>query len=211
MAEKTLILGGNGLLGQYLSSLMPENAIVLSKTELDIARTELFEQYLTSHEVDTVINCAGSAAADKNDEEYLYRLNGFFPGRLAEICMKYRKRFVFISTGRVFDGTGDTPYRESDPVHPLDDYGLSKYLGERLIEKALYQGRFYIFRIPLTYGLTTSNPQKQLLLRLYRMALNGETIPVSTDSYNSPSYAADISLFLSESLAANLPNGCLSS
>lgn len=42
---------------------------------------------------------------------------------------------VHISTEYVFDGSKETPYVPSDTAHPLNNYGLSKYLSERYVHQ----------------------------------------------------------------------------
>ena len=52
---------------------------------------------------------------------------------LAEAASSAEVPLVHISTDYVFDGAKRTPYREDDPVAPLNVYGLSKEAGERLV------------------------------------------------------------------------------
>ena len=58
---------------------------------------------------------------------------------LAEAASSADVPLVQISTDYVFDGAKRTPYREDDPVAPLNVYGLSKEAGERLVRSTCPQ------------------------------------------------------------------------
>jgi len=85
-----------------------------------------------------VINAAAYTGVDKaEDQEALAtRINADAPGVMAEVCADMGIAFVSISTDYVFDGTGEAPWRPSDPTGPLGAYGRSKLAGELRIGAA---------------------------------------------------------------------------
>lgn len=55
------------------------------------------------------------------------------PARMATACRRVGARFVHVSTDVVFDGTTDRPYRETDPVSPVHEYGRAKAASEAAV------------------------------------------------------------------------------
>ena len=57
-------------------------------------------------------------------------VNAEGPRHLARACREASARFLFVSTDFVFGGDGNPPYSETDPAHPISEYGRSKLNGE---------------------------------------------------------------------------------
>lgn len=70
---------------------------------------------------------------------------------LAIVCREIGDILVHFSTDYVFDGNKAGFYEEEDIPNPLNRYGLSKYLGEQLINQVL-DGSYLIFRTSWVYG-----------------------------------------------------------
>ena len=95
------------------------------------------------------------------------------------------------STDYVFDGTAARPYTETDPVHPLGAYAVSKLAGELYAQA--YLDRPLIIRTSGVYGpgglRTARGNFIELMLRL---ASGRQTIRVVEDHVASPAYAPAI-------------------
>ena len=63
-------------------------------------------------------------------------LNALAPGVLAQEASKLGALLVHYSTDYVFDGSGTTPWQESDATGPLSVYGRTKLDGEERIQAA---------------------------------------------------------------------------
>ena len=96
---------------------------------------------MLEHPPSAIVNAAGYTAVDQaeTDIDAALRANRDGAAVLAEAASSAEVPLVQISTDYVFDGAKRTPYREDDPVAPLNVYGLSKEAGERLVRSTCPQ------------------------------------------------------------------------
>jgi len=83
------------------------------------------------------------------------------PGEMAAACATIGCRFVQVSSDVVFDGTTTRPYRETDPVSPVHDYGRAKVAAETLVTEA--NPAAVIARTSLLWGREPVGPQGRLV------------------------------------------------
>ncbi len=78
-----------------------------------------------------IINAAAYTAVDKaeTDQEAANLSNAKAPGVIAQIAAKLGSLLVHYSTDYVFDGSGNTAWRETDACKPLSVYGKTKLIG----------------------------------------------------------------------------------
>ncbi|MFH1673084.1 MAG: sugar nucleotide-binding protein [Pseudomonadota bacterium] len=202
--KKTLITGGQSMMAGYLKKVYGKQAVCLTRAELDISLHESLYSLLETGRFDTLINCAGAASADR---ETLFNINALYPANIAEVCGKLGVRFVMLSSARIFDGCKESPYVESDFPSPVDDYGLSKYAGEKFVENILYDGTFYVFRAPMVLGFRQRHPEAQLVTRLLEYCRSDNRIQVAEDVITSVVYAGDAAVKIKECLNRRLPSG----
>jgi nucleoside-diphosphate-sugar epimerase len=71
---------------------------------------------------DVIVNAAAHTAVDKaeSEPELARTLNALAPGVLAEEASRLGAWLVHYSTDYVFDGSGESPWQESDPTGPLE-------------------------------------------------------------------------------------------
>ena len=104
------------------------------------AKTEFqsLRKWMDEVRPDVVINCM--ALVDlircEQDQDLARDMHVHIPGKLAQTTEELSGQFVQISTDQVFDGNGKQPYTESDPANPMNNYGRTKWEGERVIMKA---------------------------------------------------------------------------
>lgn len=123
------VFGANGLLGTHLCALYPVTPI--TRRMCDITSISQVEQVISKHRFDVVINCAGITRRHP-EVDMMYRVNSFGPKVLQKVCDQHGVRLVQVSTDCVYapeeyQGLG---HREDELPNPVDDYGLSKLLGE---------------------------------------------------------------------------------
>ena len=133
---------------------------------------------------DVIVNAAAHTAVDKAESEpQLARtLNTLAPGVLADEAQKIGAWLVHYSTDYVFDGSGDTPWRESDPVGPLSVYGQTKREGELAVARC---ARHLIFRTSWVFAARGANFAKTML----RLARERESLNVIADQIGAPTGA----------------------
>lgn len=203
---RVLITGGNGQLGQDLSTLLSQEHEVIScsSSELDIANRKIVEKVLAAHQPEIVINCAAYTAVDncETEKELAWRVNALGPEILADTTAGSNSRFIHISTDYVFDGTKaiNKSYVEDDLVQPLSEYGKSKLAGEDAILQ--FSPNFLILRTAWLYGHRGNNFLKTML----RLALADPTQErkVVNDQYGSLTWTASLSRQIETILDADI-------
>ncbi|WP_437501676.1 family 1 glycosylhydrolase [Sorangium sp. So ce1099] len=133
-----LIAGAAGTLGRAFARLCAYRGLphrLLSRLEMDIADPASVERALERHAPWAVINTAGYVRVDDAELEphRCARENASGPAVLAAACRERGVRLVTFSSDQVFDGTGTTPYVETDPARPLSAYGRSKAVAEQQV------------------------------------------------------------------------------
>ncbi|MEO6547558.1 MAG: dTDP-4-dehydrorhamnose reductase [Ferruginibacter sp.] len=194
MTEKKTILitGANGQLGKEMQELSLEypqyDFLFAARQDLAIEDSDALRDYFSAHTIHYCVNCAAYTAVDKaeTESENAYLVNGKAVGDLAAICKTHQIQFIHISTDYVFDGTATVPYREDDPVSPVNLYGASKLEGEALA----FQNNpgSIILRTSWVYSSFGNNFVKTML----RLMSERASINVVGDQQGCPTYAADL-------------------
>ncbi len=89
-------------------------------------------------DADIIINAAAYTAVDRaeDDEATAAVVNGETPTALANAAAARNIPFLHVSTDYVFNGAGETPWREDDQTAPLGAYGWTKLAGEAGVASA---------------------------------------------------------------------------
>ena len=136
-----LVTGSNGQLGSEIKVLASKyanyNFIFTDVAELDIANHKVVEEFINTHRINTIINCAAYTAVDKAEgqEDLANNINHLAVSNFAQIVKKNTIKLIHISTDYVFDGTSYKPYIETDVPNPQSVYGQTKLDGELALQK----------------------------------------------------------------------------
>jgi dTDP-4-dehydrorhamnose reductase len=134
---RVLLTGGMGQVGWELRRTLAVLGEVIApgRDTLDLASADSIVTAVRAARPDLIVNAAAYTAVDRAESEPgpAMKINGDAPRVLAEEALKIRAMLVHYSTDYVFDGTKAAPYREDDPVAPLNVYGRTKLAGERAI------------------------------------------------------------------------------
>ncbi|MFX1593049.1 MAG: NAD-dependent epimerase/dehydratase family protein, partial [Promethearchaeota archaeon] len=150
MPEKILILGGLGYIGSVLydiikqedwevdildnhlyKDLHPPNPFI----DADIRNKDQLEKIVKNYDV--IVNLAAIVGdpACLIDTNLAIDINCIGARNIAEICKKFKKFIVHISTCSIYGSEPNTLVKEEDEGFPIDFYGQTKYTQERLIRE----------------------------------------------------------------------------
>ena len=135
--KKILVTGANGQLGNEMRLLAEEHKnfeyFFTDVAELDICDEQAVMDFVSTHQIDVIVNCAAYTAVDKAEDnvELCDKLNHVAPGYLAKAAQSRNGWLVQVSTDYVFDGTAHIPYKEEDTPCPNSVYGSTKLAGEQ--------------------------------------------------------------------------------
>ena len=152
---KVLLLGAGGMLAQELIGAAPPGTqlVARSRSQLDVVDADAVAEALDREEPRWVINASAYTRVDRAEGEYdlAHAVNATAVTQLGASCAKRDVRVAHFSTDYVFGGDGTRPYREDDPVNPVNAYGRSKLAGEEGLERS--GARSLILRTQWLYGL----------------------------------------------------------
>ncbi len=159
-SKKILITGATGMLGCDLCELLEQSRYDLIKTNskiLDITNKKAVFDFVADKNPDIIIHCAAYTNVDKAEDDFenARKVNSKGSENLAQICKEKEILLIYVSTDYVFDGEKQTPYLTTDLPNPINNYGLTKFEGEKAIQK--HCKKFYIARTSWLYGLSGKN------------------------------------------------------
>lgn len=162
--------------------------VALSRNEADLADPAACARAVEAAEADAVLNAAAWTNVDgaETAEDAARVINAEAPGAMARAAAARGLPFVHISTDYVFDGSGDAPRREDEPVSPLSAYGRTKLEGERLVAEA--GGAHAILRTSWVFSAHGGNFVKTML----RVGPERGSLKVVDDQIGGPTPAAAI-------------------
>ena len=187
---KALIIGGKGLLGTNIASVLNKtfDLTICDIDTWDITDRASGESHIDKHRPDVLINLAAITDVDgcEDKRELAERVNVYGAGIIADLCGEHNIRFVHLSTDYVFDGKKIVPYKENDPTNPISIYGTTKLMGERaVLEK---NPSSLIIRAQWLYGKGGEN----FITKVVKIAQQSGTLRVVNDQRGSPTYAKDL-------------------
>ena len=188
--NRVLVTGAGGMLGHDVVKVFSVDSEVLpaGRDFLDITDSSGVQEVVKDFIPDILVNCAAFTNVDlcETERETAFRVNAEGAALLARICRERGIYMVHVSTDYVFSGTGDRPWRESDPVAPVNIYGASKQAGERAVLDS--GGQVLVLRTSWLFGANGPNFVKTIL-GLY--AREGE-LRVVNDQTGSPTYTGHL-------------------
>jgi dTDP-4-dehydrorhamnose reductase len=181
-----LILGAGGMLARGLAALRPQ-ATALGVAELDVTDAAALARVIVPG-VSVVWNAAADTRVDNCESDPGHvAVNDVAVGVIARLCREAGALLVHVSTDYVFDGKPGRPWREDDPVDPVNAYGRGKLGGER---RALASGaEVLVVRTSWVFAPGGVNFVDTIL----GLAASGrEELKVVDDQRGRPTYAPDL-------------------
>jgi dTDP-4-dehydrorhamnose reductase len=197
--RRICIFGATGQLGRRLCQDLAGLGEISapSRAQLDLTDPAAVRQWFNDRQFDIIVNAAAMTQVDvaETSVELTHQLNCDFVQQLAEYAAQHNCWLVHFSTDYVFDGAGDTPWRETDPCRPLQRYGLSKRAGELAIIAA--GCKHVIFRTSWLYDIQGQN----FLLTMLRLAQQPSApLHVVSDQIGAPTFAPVLSATVAQLL-----------
>ncbi len=181
-----LITGIAGQLGQHLILKKPSkinseeiNIIGTSRRELDLGDESACRELILKINPDWVINCGAYTAVDKaeSEKEIANLINGKGPYFIAKYLSETGGKLLHISTDFVFDGNNNEAYEINHPLNPINAYGESKALAEKLL---ISENNFENIHI-LRTSWVLSNLGKNFFLTILNLLSKKDEIHVVND------------------------------
>jgi dTDP-4-dehydrorhamnose reductase len=127
-----LLTGSTGMLGKYIETyleLQGKEVKCLTRTDLDLSEFSEYQK-LDLTGVTAVINAAGviNKLFNSKDDSKAFMVNSIWPHYLARSCYNKNIPCYHITTDCVY--SGKEIIRRDSKSDALDDYGLSKSIGE---------------------------------------------------------------------------------
>ncbi len=187
---RVYITGIKGQLGRTLARQWAESATVSGSDlpEVSITDPVAISASIREFRPDTVVNCAAMTDVDgcARDPDLALRVNGMGTQNVAIACEEIGAAMIHISTNEVFSGMETRPYREFDPLDPVNPYGHSKAAAEWYVRHLLT--RFYIVRPAWLYASGGRN----FIHTIQSAADKHGALRVVTDEVANPTYVEDL-------------------
>lgn len=202
---KVLITGANGFLGQHLSLYMHKEQYDVSAISRGEKRIPLLELPFYSVDLtdkmqvfaiidkikpETIIHTAAMSKPDEchTDREACLQNNVTATQNLVDAANRVSARFIYFSTDFIFGEGG--PHAENTPPNPLNFYGESKLMAERIVQNSGLEKN--IVRPVFIYGAHWEGMRPSFIQWVKQNLEANKPIKVVTDQKRTPTYVGDI-------------------
>jgi dTDP-4-dehydrorhamnose reductase len=187
---RVAITGAGGQLGRELVAAFAAGDVELlplSRPDFDLTRAADLDR-VAAWRPDVVVNAAAWTDVDgcARDPEHAMAINGEAAGAVAAAADRVAALSVQVSTNEVFGGQLERAYTEEDAPNPINPYGASKLLGERLVAEA--SRRHLIVRTAWIFSRDSGFPTR-IRAAADRAAAEGEPLRVVADEWGNPTAA----------------------
>ena len=200
-----LVTGASGQLGRAIQAISNQHTGCIfhftDRAELDITNGDAIASLFGENTFDYCINCAAftNVEGSEREPEKAYAVNDRAVGNLARECKEHSVTLIHISTDYVFDGLKESPYLPSDRPNPINEYGRSKWEGEKKIEKTLKE--FYIVRTSWLY----SEQGRNFYTTIVSKAAESSVIQVTDQQKGCPTHVNNLAEFILKEIIGRNP------
>jgi dTDP-4-dehydrorhamnose reductase len=202
--DRIYITGAKGMLGKAVVPVFAERYDIVPGDfhETDVRDAGAIAEDILRAKPKFVLHLAAMTDVDacETNPEQAHRINALGTRNVALACRRSGAIMIYISTGMVYDGRGNAPLIEFDPISPVNAYARSKYQGEINIRDLL--SRFYIFSTCWLFG--GGNDDKKFVARILERARHSRELKVVNDKFGSPTYTADLARRISDFIESGL-------
>lgn len=212
---KILVTGADSQLARCIKddmqSALPEDTWVFkTRKGLDITNEESILKCFAEELPDVVVNCAAYTDVEKAEDEFYQAnlVNCIGVHYLSEVCQRTSTFLIHISTDYVYKQIDDLAFAQDDwhnriskrmleayafaedaELEPLNKYGITKYLGEKIL---MQNNGSMIIRTSWLYSEYGKNFMKAIIKKIDA----NEDISVVSDQIGRPTNAHDLAKFI---------------
>jgi len=191
--DRVLVTGGGGILGRCIPF-----GVRLTRAQLDVTDEREVHRAIADHSPSAILHLATLAVAKCDIDPglaHLVNVGGTYV--VAEAARKFGIPLIYMSTALVFDTpVGGAPDEDVAPA-PLNVYGRTKFIGERVVRDV--QPDHLIVRASWLYGTPDST---KFLDRLPALLRAGETLRVNQSQTGSPTLIDDFVVALGQAISS---------
>ena len=205
--EKLLIIGASGLLGNmiYQSSkdryetygtYNSHKPKLKNMLRLDVTGKSYVSKLMRDIRPDLVIDTHALSNVDYCElhPEDAWKINVEGTKNVAESCKVNGCKYIFISTDYVYDGYKTTAYSEKDKPHPINYYGRTQLIAEKVIEALDID--YTIARTSVLFGASDSFDKLPFPSWVIQQLKLKNKIKVVIDQYSNPTLVDSLGEFL---------------
>ena len=204
--RSVLITGANGFLGQHLCLYLAKEGYLVIATGkgpcrlpnqeafiyevMDLTDKSAVNAILDLYNPDVLIHAAALSKPDiceQNKPECMLQ-NVDATRYLLEASKPFRPHFIYISTDFIFGDNG--PHTETAVPGPLNFYGESKWMAEKLVRESGLP--YTIMRPVFIYGPVWDGLKPGFLQWVLNNLRQNKSIKVVNDQLRTPTYVTDI-------------------
>lgn len=196
---KVISTGLTGLVGSRVSELLADkyNFVDISlDSGVNILDQAELSRFVANH-TDAICLLHLAAFTDTNSawdqrgdqSGPCYQVNVVGTQNVLQVCQDHHFPLIHISTDFVFDGTKSGPYIETDIPRPIEWYGETKYLAEKLIQDSGHPSS--ILRIAYPYR-AKFEPKVDIVRKFIAKFNQNEPLTLFTDQITTPTFIDDI-------------------
>lgn len=195
MAQALVLGGATGLLGQSLVRTLTDRGWQVAsfgRQDGNLLDGAVINEALENIAPDVVFNTVAWTQVDDAEDhpEEAAAVNAVLPERWASALASRAGHFMQISTDFVFSGQSRYPRKETDAPSPASIYGLTKFQGEKAVQRILPE-RSAILRTAWLFGPGRKNFVRTIL----NAAHERDKLTVVDDQTGSPTYTVDLALW----------------
>jgi len=186
---KIALTGADGLVGSRIIELLKNDFefVPLAQPSMDITDKKQVDDTLKDLNFDIFFHLAAytNVPGAETNKDLCFNINVEGTRNVFEVVKQKQKKFIYVSTDFVFDGT-TPPYVEDSIPNPIGIYAQSKYEGEKILK-----GQAMIVRI--AYPYRANYELKKDFFRTFKSYLeNGKPLSMITNSLMTPTFIDDI-------------------
>jgi dTDP-4-dehydrorhamnose reductase len=188
---KVALTGSTGLIGSRIIEILKDKFefIQIFQSEADITDKNSIQDKINSLDFDIFLHLAAYTNVDaaETQKELAHSINVLGTQNVYDAVTAKNKKFIYISTDFVFDGT-KPPYYEDSIPNPLSYYAQTKLEGEKIV-----RGKTMIVRLSYPYR-SHYELKKDFVMGIHSALEQKKMLTMISDSIITPTFIDDIAL-----------------